>query len=51
MIELQIGGYESDCSLARLSDNHYMMIAPIIQQTYVSYCFIKNFHFSCFKKF
>lgn len=27
------GGYESDCSLARLSDNHYMMIAPIIQQT------------------
>lgn len=28
------GGYESDCSLARLSDSHYMMIAPIIQQTY-----------------
>ena len=27
------GGYESDCSLARLSENHYMMIAPIIQQT------------------
>lgn len=27
------GGYESDCSLARLSDNHFMMIAPIIQQT------------------
>lgn len=31
------GGYESDCSLARLSDNHYMMIAPIIQQTYVTF--------------
>ena len=27
------GGYESDCSLARLSENHFMMIAPIIQQT------------------
>jgi len=27
------GGYESDCSLARVSDNHFMMIAPIIQQT------------------
>lgn len=27
------GGYENDCSLARLSDNHYMMIAPTIQQT------------------
>lgn len=27
------GGYENDCSLARLSENHYMMIAPTIQQT------------------
>ncbi|GLV45547.1 uncharacterized protein CBL_02567 [Carabus blaptoides fortunei] len=27
------GGYENDCSLARLSKNHYMMIAPTIQQT------------------
>ncbi|XP_044734678.1 pyruvate dehydrogenase phosphatase regulatory subunit, mitochondrial isoform X2 [Chrysoperla carnea] len=27
------GGYENDCSLARLSPNHYMMIAPTIQQT------------------
>lgn len=27
------GGYENDCSLARLSHNHYMMIAPTIQQT------------------
>ncbi|CAG9761747.1 unnamed protein product [Ceutorhynchus assimilis] len=27
------GGYENDCSLARLSQNHYMMIAPTIQQT------------------
>lgn len=27
------GGYENDCSLARISDNHYMMIAPTIQQT------------------
>ncbi|XP_030753768.1 pyruvate dehydrogenase phosphatase regulatory subunit, mitochondrial [Sitophilus oryzae] len=29
----QRGGYENDCSLARLSENHYMMIAPTIQQT------------------
>ncbi|KAB7506153.1 Pyruvate dehydrogenase phosphatase regulatory subunit, mitochondrial [Armadillidium nasatum] len=27
------GGYENDCSLARISPNHYMMIAPSIQQT------------------
>lgn len=27
------GGYENDCSLARLSENHYMMIAPTNQQT------------------
>ncbi|XP_054274258.1 pyruvate dehydrogenase phosphatase regulatory subunit, mitochondrial isoform X2 [Macrosteles quadrilineatus] len=27
------GGYENDCSLTRLSENHYMMIAPTIQQT------------------
>ncbi|MCL4123272.1 UNVERIFIED_CONTAM: hypothetical protein GTU68_015012 [Idotea baltica] len=27
------GGYENDCSLARISPNHYMMIAPTIQQT------------------
>lgn len=27
------GGYENDCSMARLADNHYMMIAPTIQQT------------------
>ncbi|XP_025836998.1 pyruvate dehydrogenase phosphatase regulatory subunit, mitochondrial-like [Agrilus planipennis] len=27
------GGYENDCSLIRLSDNHYMMVAPSIQQT------------------
>lgn len=27
------GGYENDCSLARISDNLYMMIAPTIQQT------------------
>ncbi|XP_073832377.1 pyruvate dehydrogenase phosphatase regulatory subunit, mitochondrial [Musca autumnalis] len=27
------GGYENDCSLARLSEKHYMMIAPTIQQT------------------
>lgn len=27
------GGYENDCSLARVSDNYYMMIAPTIQQT------------------
>ncbi|XP_058458105.1 pyruvate dehydrogenase phosphatase regulatory subunit, mitochondrial [Malaya genurostris] len=26
------GGYENDCSLARLSENHYMMIAPTVQQ-------------------
>lgn len=26
------GGYENDCSLARLSENHYMMIAPTTQQ-------------------
>lgn len=24
-------GYENDCSLARLAENHYMMIAPTIQ--------------------
>ncbi|XP_033223647.1 pyruvate dehydrogenase phosphatase regulatory subunit, mitochondrial [Belonocnema kinseyi] len=27
------GGYENDCSLARINANHYMMIAPTIQQT------------------
>lgn len=27
------GGYENDCSFARLAENHYMMIAPTIQQT------------------
>lgn len=27
------GGYENDCSVARIADNHYMMIAPTIQQT------------------
>lgn len=27
------GGYENDCSLARMSENHYMMISPTIQQT------------------
>ncbi|XP_022910768.1 pyruvate dehydrogenase phosphatase regulatory subunit, mitochondrial isoform X2 [Onthophagus taurus] len=27
------GGYENDCSLARITENHYMMIAPTIQQT------------------
>ncbi|KAK4872557.1 hypothetical protein RN001_014586 [Aquatica leii] len=27
------GGYENDCSLARVAENHYMMIAPTIQQT------------------
>lgn len=27
------GGYENDCSLVRLAENHYMMIAPTIQQT------------------
>ncbi|MPC23106.1 Pyruvate dehydrogenase phosphatase regulatory subunit, mitochondrial [Portunus trituberculatus] len=27
------GGYENDCSLARTAPNHYMMIAPSIQQT------------------
>ncbi|KAI5640955.1 aminomethyltransferase folate-binding domain-containing protein [Phthorimaea operculella] len=26
-------GYENDCSLARITENHYMMIAPTIQQT------------------
>lgn len=29
----KFGGYENDCSLARISENHYMMIAPTIQQT------------------
>ncbi|XP_046467486.1 pyruvate dehydrogenase phosphatase regulatory subunit, mitochondrial isoform X1 [Neodiprion pinetum] len=28
-----LGGYENDCSLARIAVNHYMMIAPTIQQT------------------
>ncbi|XP_077301849.1 pyruvate dehydrogenase phosphatase regulatory subunit, mitochondrial isoform X2 [Arctopsyche grandis] len=27
------GGYENDCSLVRLDVNHYMMIAPTVQQT------------------
>lgn len=27
------GGYENDCSLVRLAENHFMMIAPTIQQT------------------
>lgn len=27
------GGYENDCSLARVAENHYLMIAPTIQQT------------------
>ncbi|XP_073975671.1 pyruvate dehydrogenase phosphatase regulatory subunit, mitochondrial isoform X2 [Rhodnius prolixus] len=29
----EAGGYENDCSLIRLAHNHYMMIAPTIQQT------------------
>ncbi|KAK9499297.1 hypothetical protein O3M35_002353 [Rhynocoris fuscipes] len=29
----EAGGYENDCSLIRLAHNHYMMIAPSIQQT------------------
>lgn len=29
----QHGGYENDCSVARVADNHYMLIAPTIQQT------------------
>uniref|UniRef100_A0A8D8PN36 Pyruvate dehydrogenase phosphatase regulatory subunit, mitochondrial n=1 Tax=Cacopsylla melanoneura TaxID=428564 RepID=A0A8D8PN36_9HEMI len=29
----EVGGYENDCSLVRLAPNHYMMIAPTIQQT------------------
>lgn len=28
-----LGGYENDCSLARIAPNHYMMISPSIQQT------------------
>lgn len=31
------GGYENDCSLARIAFNHYMMIAPTIQQTRCKY--------------
>ncbi|XP_043501503.1 pyruvate dehydrogenase phosphatase regulatory subunit, mitochondrial [Polistes fuscatus] len=31
------GGYENDCSLARIAPNHYMMIAPTIQQTRCKY--------------
>jgi len=27
------GGYENDCSLVRLSHNHYMLIGPTEQQT------------------
>ncbi|KAL0271652.1 UNVERIFIED_CONTAM: hypothetical protein PYX00_008677 [Menopon gallinae] len=27
------GGYENDCSLIRMANNHYFMIAPTIQQT------------------
>ncbi|XP_063227263.1 pyruvate dehydrogenase phosphatase regulatory subunit, mitochondrial isoform X2 [Bacillus rossius redtenbacheri] len=27
------GGYENDCSLVRIAHNHYLMIAPTIQQT------------------
>ncbi|XP_014279894.1 pyruvate dehydrogenase phosphatase regulatory subunit, mitochondrial isoform X1 [Halyomorpha halys] len=29
----EMGGYENDCSLVRLAHNHYMMVAPTIQQT------------------
>ncbi|XP_046389566.1 pyruvate dehydrogenase phosphatase regulatory subunit, mitochondrial [Ischnura elegans] len=29
----KLGGYENDCSLARVAENHYMLIAPTIQQT------------------
>ncbi|XP_067144980.1 pyruvate dehydrogenase phosphatase regulatory subunit, mitochondrial isoform X2 [Centruroides vittatus] len=29
----KLGGYENDCSLIRLTENHYMMIAPTNQQT------------------
>ncbi|XP_031782504.1 pyruvate dehydrogenase phosphatase regulatory subunit, mitochondrial [Nasonia vitripennis] len=31
------GGYENDCSLARIAPNHFMMIAPTIQQTRCKY--------------
>ncbi|XP_055911964.1 pyruvate dehydrogenase phosphatase regulatory subunit, mitochondrial [Eupeodes corollae] len=27
------GGYENDCSLVRLAESHFMMIAPTVQQT------------------
>jgi len=27
------GGYENDCSLVRIASNHYLLIAPTIQQT------------------
>ncbi|XP_011494502.1 PREDICTED: pyruvate dehydrogenase phosphatase regulatory subunit, mitochondrial isoform X2 [Ceratosolen solmsi marchali] len=31
------GGYENDCSLARMAPNYFMMIAPTIQQTRCKY--------------
>ena len=28
----ELGGYENDCSVARLAENHFMLMSPSIQQ-------------------
>ena len=36
----ELGGYENDCSVARLAENHFMLMSPSIQQMR-SYSIIK----------
>ena len=37
----ELGGYENDCSVARLSENHFMLMSPSIQQMR-SYSWMKH---------
>jgi glycine cleavage system aminomethyltransferase T len=37
----ELGGYENDCSVARLAENHFMLISPSIQQMR-SYAWMKH---------
>ena len=37
----ELGGYENDCSVARLAENHFMLMSPSIQQMR-SYSWMKH---------
>lgn len=43
----KMGGYENDCSLIRLAENHYMMIAPTNQQTRCQSWIKRNLPIDC----